>query len=163
MSVAEHTIDSMLPPEALARQRTRAGVASRIAVMVLDAAIVAAAMVIAYVALASARFVWRPARFQWPQISWPAAVAIGSVLAIVYLTVGWSSTGKTWGKRILGLRLLGSGGQPPGVPVALLRAALCVFFPVGLLWSAVSGRNASVQDLICRTSVIYDWRSRKPS
>jgi uncharacterized RDD family membrane protein YckC len=35
-------------------------------------------------------------------------------------------------------------------------------FPLGLFWSAVSKRNASVHDLIFRTSVIYDWQARVP-
>jgi hypothetical protein len=32
--------------------------------------------------------------------------------------------------------------------------------PVGLFWSAVSRRNASVQDLLFSTSVVYDWHER---
>jgi len=32
-------------------------------------------------------------------------------------------------------------------------------FPIGVLWVAVSRTNKSVQDILVRTSVIYDWRS----
>jgi hypothetical protein len=32
------------------------------------------------------------------------------------------------------------------------------FFPIGLLWVAVSRENRSAQDLALRTSVIYDWQ-----
>ena len=40
---------------------------------------------------------------------------------------------------------------------ALARAAFYVIFPIGLLWVLVSGQNRSLQDLVLRTSVIYDW------
>ena len=39
---------------------------------------------------------------------------------------------------------------------------LCVVFPIGLLWCVVSEENRSVQDLLLRTSVIYDWSVRVP-
>jgi uncharacterized RDD family membrane protein YckC len=32
-----------------------------------------------------------------------------------------------------------------------------VLFPAGLLWVLASRRNASVQDLIVGTAVVYDW------
>jgi hypothetical protein len=30
-------------------------------------------------------------------------------------------------------------------------------FPAGLLWCAVNARNRSLQDIVMRTSVVYDW------
>ena len=45
-----------------------------------------------------------------------------------------------------------------GTPAAIL----CVVFPIGLLWCVVSEENRSVQDLLLRTSVIYDWSVRVP-
>ena len=44
--------------------------------------------------------------------------------------------------------------------VALVRAVCYVIFPMGLLWVLVSGHNRSLQDLVVRTSVIYDWDVR---
>jgi hypothetical protein len=38
-----------------------------------------------------------------------------------------------------------------------LRAAFCVAFAVGVFWVLVSSSNRSVQDVVLRTSVIYDW------
>jgi uncharacterized RDD family membrane protein YckC len=40
---------------------------------------------------------------------------------------------------------------------ALARAVLYVLFPAGLLWVLASRRNASVQDLVLGTAVVYDW------
>jgi uncharacterized RDD family membrane protein YckC len=39
----------------------------------------------------------------------------------------------------------------------LARAVLYVLFPAGLLWVLASRRNASVQDLVVGTAVVYDW------
>jgi hypothetical protein len=33
---------------------------------------------------------------------------------------------------------------------------LCTLFPIGLLWVLVSRGNRSVQDLMLRTSVVYE-------
>jgi uncharacterized RDD family membrane protein YckC len=38
-----------------------------------------------------------------------------------------------------------------------VRAVLYVVFLPGILWAAVSRRNASIQDLIVGTAVVYDW------
>jgi uncharacterized RDD family membrane protein YckC len=37
-----------------------------------------------------------------------------------------------------------------------LRALACVFFPVGLLWCAISPTRRSVQDLLLGSVVIYE-------
>ena len=41
--------------------------------------------------------------------------------------------------------------------VAVLRAALYVVFPVGVLWCAMTGSRRSLQDLLLGTYVVYDW------
>ena len=40
---------------------------------------------------------------------------------------------------------------------SIVRALFCTVFPFGLLWAIVSGANRSVQDVVLRTNVIYDW------
>ena len=64
------------------------------------------------------------------------------------------------------MRLKGAAGPggtdpPPAMDaaawVAFLRAAFVIALPVGLFWVLVSGANRSVQDVVLRTSVIYDW------
>ena len=44
--------------------------------------------------------------------------------------------------------------------VALARALLYVAFPIGLVWCAGSGTHRSLQDVVLRTSVVYDWMPR---
>jgi uncharacterized RDD family membrane protein YckC len=80
-----------------------------------------------------------------------------SLLLIGYLTAGWSSTGRTFGKQMMGLRVIGPDGNPLRFWRALFRAILCAtFFPV-LLLAMVNRRNRGLEDVAFRTVVIYDW------
>jgi uncharacterized RDD family membrane protein YckC len=79
------------------------------------------------------------------------------ILLVAYLTAGWWSTGRTVGKQILGLRVVGSDGSPLQFWRALFRALLCAsFFPV-LLLALVNRRNRGLEDIACGTVVTYDW------
>jgi uncharacterized RDD family membrane protein YckC len=140
----------------------RAGVVSRLGAMLVDVAYVAALLAGAYLGYAAIRFMWSARRFTWPQPTFEQALAVGAVVAVLMLTISWSTTGRTVGMRLMGLRLVGGRGERLGALVASLRAVACLVFPLGLFWSAVSRRNASVQDLIFGTSVIYDWRMHVP-
>jgi uncharacterized RDD family membrane protein YckC len=79
------------------------------------------------------------------------------LLLVGYLTAGWSSTGRTFGKQMMGLRVIGPDGNPLRFWRALFRAILCAtFFPV-LLLAMVNRRNRGLEDVAFRTVVIYDW------
>jgi uncharacterized RDD family membrane protein YckC len=82
------------------------------------------------------------------------------VVLVCYLTSSWAIAGRTYGDRVLGLRVVDRLGRAPRPGRALLRAVLCAIFPLGLLWVAVRRDRMSVQDLVVRTSVIYDWTPR---
>ncbi|MDX6237576.1 MAG: hypothetical protein QOG10_2391, partial [Kribbellaceae bacterium] len=43
-----------------------------------------------------------------------------------------------------------------------LRAAFCSLFPIGLFLCVGGREHRSLQDLVLRTSVIYDWQPRQP-
>jgi uncharacterized RDD family membrane protein YckC len=87
---------------------------------------------------------------------------LGALLAVTYLAVGWATTGRTPGKQLAGLRVVDRAGHLLRPGRAVLRALLCVLFPAGLLWILVSRSNASVQDLLVRTAVLYDWSYHRP-
>ena len=57
----------------------------------------------------------------------------------------------------MGLRVLNAKGTRLGLAPASLRAVFCVLFPIGLFWVPFSSDNRSVQDLVLRTAVVYDW------
>jgi uncharacterized RDD family membrane protein YckC len=77
--------------------------------------------------------------------------------AMLYLSLSWATSGQTYGDRILGLRVVTRAGGPVHATRALLRAVAYVLVPVGIAWVFVSRHNRSVQDILFRTSVVYDW------
>jgi uncharacterized RDD family membrane protein YckC len=89
-------------------------------------------------------------------------LVIGAVVLGLYLTAAWATTGRTYGNHVLGLRVVDTRGQKLSLVLSLLRASFCVALPIGLLWCAVNSSNRSVQDVVLRTSVIYDWLERAP-
>jgi uncharacterized RDD family membrane protein YckC len=86
-----------------------------------------------------------------------AMVLYGYWLNWAYWTIGWATSGRTIGNLIMGLRVVNFQGRHPRWIGAALRSAFCTVFPFGLLWVIPSGANRSVQDVVLRTSVVYDW------
>ncbi|GAB2984324.1 RDD family protein [Amycolatopsis acidiphila] len=145
-----------VPAEVRACQGHRAGVVSRALAAVVDLGVLVVALGAGYLAVAGLAFAVSPARFSFPRPSRTVVVVAAAALAISYLTVSWTATGRTVGDLALGLRVLGRGGRCPHPVLALLRAVCCLVFPIGLAVAAGPGRR-SVADLLLRTSVVYDW------
>ena len=93
--------------------------------------------------------------------NWLDATA-GATIAVAYLTFSWAATGRSVGKQVAGLRVVDRAGRRLSVWRSFARAVLYVLFPAGLLWVLASRRNASLQDLIVRTVVVYDWAYHPP-
>jgi uncharacterized RDD family membrane protein YckC len=136
-----------------------AGVVTRLLAALVDTAVVVLVTVFVDLATAGIRFVWSPVDFRWPQPSPEMVVLVLFGVAVVYLTAGWSLAGRTYGARLLGLRVLSGRYGRLGEVRSLLRAIACVLFPLGLLWSGISGSRRSLQDLVLRTVVVYDVRT----
>jgi len=153
-------VRTMLPPAADEVQGRRAGIVTRTGVMVVDVAVVALTLGAGYLTWVSARFMRKPASFSWPTVGYSTVIVGAAVICVVYLTVAWSTTGRSVGKRVFGLRIVTRDGERLHAMRAFLRALACTLFPMLLYWAAVSRQNRSVQDLVFRTSVVYDWRSR---
>ncbi|MDC0770548.1 RDD family protein [Streptomyces sp. HD] len=132
-----------------------AGVVSRCLAAVVDALVVFGIALAVQLSISGLRLLVAgpPYRFPDPP-GWLAGVG-GWAVAVLYLGVCWTVTGGTVGDRLLGLRVTRLGGRLLGVLRALLRAALCVTFPVGLLWVPLSRRRASLQDLVVASAVRY--------
>jgi uncharacterized RDD family membrane protein YckC len=139
-----------------------AGLVSRTVAAAVDIAVVLLAVLVGYLAVAGARLVFRPRTFAWPEPGSTALTTIGVVAMVAYLAALWSTTGRTGGDQLMGIRVVNDRGERIGMARALARSALCVVFPVGLLWCAVDRRRRSVQDLLIHTTVIYDWHTRIP-
>ncbi len=144
-------------PSAVPIPRT-AGVVSRGLSAMVDAVVVLGLVVGAYAVKAAAVFLVDPRGFVPPDTTFGWFLNGWILLAIGYLAVSWAVLGGTRGDKVMGLRVLTAAGAPPGLVRCTVRAILCVLFPLGLLWVAVSRRQRSVQDLLLRTHVVYDWR-----
>jgi uncharacterized RDD family membrane protein YckC len=147
-------------PQARALQGRRAGFVSRVVADALDVAVVWVLGLSVLLFAGVVRFLVTGPPFRMPVLPvWLDGVA-GAAIAVGYLTVGWAFTGRTVGKQVGGLRVLDRSGRQLRVRRALVRAVLYVVFPAGLLWVLVSRRNASVQDHLVGTAVVYDWSYR---
>ncbi len=146
-----------VPEGARRYQGRRAGVVSRTLAAVIDLALLFAVLGACYLALSGLLFVLDPVRFRFPVPPRLVILAVAAVVLVGYLTASWTTTGRTYGDRVLGLRVVDNRGNKLRNGKALLRAAFCVVLPIGLLWTAVSPARRSVQDVVLRTSVIYDW------
>jgi uncharacterized RDD family membrane protein YckC len=160
--VNEHEL-SVVPVEARPYQGVTAGVATRLAANTIDTVVVGALMLGSYVGFAAMVFLVNPRTFAWPDFS-PVLSVVGFLfVSVLYLTGAWWINGQTIGDRVMGVRVVSRGERRLRVVRAFARAVFCAFFPVGLMWCAVSPRRLSVQDLVLRTLVVYDWRPRATS
>ncbi|HEX6758535.1 MAG TPA: RDD family protein [Propionibacteriaceae bacterium] len=146
-----------VPREARPFQGQRAGLVTRTAAGVIDLGIVIIALGVCYLGVFAFLFLLDPRNFAAPTPSPALVYAVGFLLLTLYLAVSWMANGRTYGNHVMGLRVVNHEGQRLHPLAALVRAALYAIFPIGLLWVLVSGQNRSLQDLVLRTSVIYDW------
>ena len=128
--------------------------------MAIDIGIVIIALGVCYLGVFAVLFLLDPRNFTAPTLSFGLEYAAGACCSSIYLAVSWMGSGRTYGNHVMGLRVVNHRGQRLHPVVSFVRAVLYVIFPIGLLWVLVSGRNRSLQDLVVRTSVIYDWGAR---
>lgn len=150
------------PAELRVYQGQHAGLVSRFVADAVDLIVVTGVVAIVYFAVGAFRFVVDAGDFRWPVLGPAPLSTLAWFLLVFYLAWGWSGTGRTVGKQVLGLRVVGRRGGRLRFSVALLRSLICVLFPAGLLWCAISRERHSVADAIMRTSVVYDWTHRLP-
>lgn len=160
--MAEHGV-SPLPREARPYQGQRAGLVTRFVAAVVDGLVVALVLLVGYAGLCIVLFMLDPRSFTFPDLELVVSLASGFIILVVYLTIAWWISGRTYGCLLMGLRVVGFRGENMRLVGALVRAVLCAIFPIGLLWIAFSRENRSAQDMLLRTSVIYDWQPKAPN
>jgi uncharacterized RDD family membrane protein YckC len=139
----------------------RAGFVSRLGAGVLDAIVVVVGTALILVVGRMVAAVFAGFAFSFPRPSGIERYGALSVVYVLYLTFFWTTTGRTPGNYLAGLRVSTSDGARLSVPRAFGRALICHFFPVGLLWVLISRRNLAVQDILLGTAVVYDWNARR--
>jgi uncharacterized RDD family membrane protein YckC len=149
-----------VPREARPFQGHRAGLVTRAAAGAIDLGVLIIALGVCYLGVFAFLFLLEPRNFTAPTPSPGLVYAVGTLLLILYLAVCWMGNGRTYGDHVMGLRVVNHKGGRLHPLRALARAVFYAIFPIGLLWVLVSGQNRSLQDLVLRTSVIYDWDVR---
>ncbi|MGX7732499.1 RDD family protein [Rhodococcus sp. 2H158] len=135
-----------------------AGIVTRGIAAAIDLGVVLTVMGAIYLAVVLVRLLFSPQEFSFPDAHILLSVGVFVGVASLYLTVCWATTGRTVGAVVMGLRMVSRNGDLVGWVRAGLRAGLCVMFGFGLLWVAVDRRRRSLQDILLRTSVVYDWK-----
>ncbi|MBM3685848.1 MAG: RDD family protein, partial [Actinobacteria bacterium] len=158
---SHNAADYSIPEDARDFQGERAGFATRFIASAIDVALVALVMMGIWLGIEILQLIFTPG----VQVDPPRAATLvlwGYLLATVYWTVAWATSGRSLGAWVMGVRVVSRKGGRLSWPVSLARAAFSVGFPVGLFWALISKRNRSVQDVVLRTIVIYDWSLRAP-
>jgi uncharacterized RDD family membrane protein YckC len=123
----------------------------------VDTVVVLLVVTVGLLSVNAFMFVLDPRGFRVVGTSQAVLVEVALATAIVYLAGTWAMVGRSYGCHVMGLRVVDQRDRSPGLTKALLRAILCVFFPLGLAWCGVVRSRKSVQDLVLGTSVVYDW------
>jgi uncharacterized RDD family membrane protein YckC len=134
-----------------------AGLITRLLANTIDLLVVTVLVVAVYAGLCGVLFLRRGASFTFPTVTHAQAYWAWFGVLIVYFAWGWTTSGRTYGDRLLGLRVRRRDGGGVGLWRGLIRALLCAGFPFLLLWVAVDRDRRSVQDLLVGTHVVYDW------
>lgn len=134
-----------------------AGIVTRGLAALIDIGVVLFLMGVIYVGLVFARLLFSPQEFRFPHTQLLLSITTFLGLSVLYLTACWATSGRTVGAVAMGLRLVSRNGRLVRLPRCAVRAVLCVLFGFGLFWAAVDVRRRSLQDILLRTSVVYDW------
>ncbi|HEX2307995.1 MAG TPA: RDD family protein [Jatrophihabitantaceae bacterium] len=142
-------------------QGQRAGLISRLAASAVDLVVIIVALGGIYLGIAAIGFLVRPRSFHWPEALGWSVPFVALVIGTPYLSLAWCAIGRTVGDVLFGLRVLSESGRRLDPARSTLRALFCLIFPLGLFWIVFSANRKSVQDVVLRSKVIYDWASHR--
>jgi len=92
-------------------------------------------------------------------------VMIPFIMAL-YFVMSWALTGRTIGKSVLGLRIVGANGRPPTIGRSVIRVlgyvVSAIVFWAGYWWVLIDDERKAWHDHMASTSVVYDYSRRNP-
>ncbi|MGZ8764770.1 MAG: RDD family protein [Acidimicrobiia bacterium] len=151
------TASTIRNPQARTLQGNRAGIVSRVIADGIDYLIVFFIYFGILIGLAVAEYLLTGNKFQIPDPPVAVSIVVPWLILVGYLTAGWGGTGRTFGKSMMGLRVVTRAGLRLPPRRAFLRALLCATFPWVILWVVISRKNLGLHDILFRTGVVYDW------
>jgi uncharacterized RDD family membrane protein YckC len=149
--------DPVVPQGARPYQGANAGVATRVVAASIDVVAVGLGLGLGYGSYVGLRLLLSPRSYQLPDPSVTGSATAFLVVLVLYLSVLWATTGRTYGDHVMGITVVGGHGARLGPVRAFVRAVLYAVFPLGLLWCAISAKRHSLQDVVLRTEVVYAW------
>ncbi len=151
----------MRPVADASRRGQYAGIVSRTAAFVLDAALVALAWTVTLFVVSVVMAVLDIDVSGWGDLGRVlAAGASTASVFLVYYTAFLFLFGKTPGMLVLGIRVVQADGHPPRLLRAALRTlafGLSSVLMLGFVWVAIDNRRQAWHDKVARTFVVYDW------
>jgi uncharacterized RDD family membrane protein YckC len=142
-------------------QGQRAGFVSQAIAGVLDALAILALYFGLLLLYGVLRFLFTSNAFEMPQPGPALNADLTFVVGVFLLTTAWAGSGRAPGMAVVGLRVVTADGGRLKTARAFWRAVLVTLtLGVGLVVVLFSRRNRSLYDMICRTSVVYDWRPK---
>jgi uncharacterized RDD family membrane protein YckC len=147
-----------LPREVRPYQGRRAGIVSRTIANSIDFGVMVVSVAVGYLCWVGFWFLLNPTTFTWPTVNFGLLLLVGFGFLFCYFAIVWATVGRSYGDHLMGLRVVNFRGDRLRWGGAILRSAFCVAVPLGLFWVMVSRENRSLQDMVLRTSVIYDWQ-----
>jgi uncharacterized RDD family membrane protein YckC len=151
------TASTIRNPDARALQGSRAGIVSRVIADGIDYLVAFGIYFAILVGFAVAEYLLTQNKFQIPDPPVAVSVLVPWMILVLYLTAGWGGTGRTFGKSVMGLRVVTRTGLRLPPRRAFFRALLCATIPWVILWVVVSRKNLGLHDIVFRTGVVYDW------
>ena len=151
------TASAIRSPEARALQGNRAGIVSRVIADGIDYLIVFIIYFAILVGIAVTEYLLTGHKFNIPDPPVAVTIVVPWLILVGYLTAGWGGTGRTFGKTVMGLRVVTRKGLRLPPRRAFLRALLCATIPWVILWVLISRKNLGIHDILFRSAVVYDW------
>jgi len=136
-----------------------AGIISRAAAFVVDALLTVLGMLICSVGWGLVHAVFTGTFDTGTRLAPAAVLAVSPLVFGLYCAIGWTLTGRTVGKALLGLRVVDRSGAHPSAMRSIVRALgyiVSSIFWVGFIWIAVDPKREGFHDKIARTRVVYD-------
>lgn len=140
-----------------------AGAVSRLVAFCCDQAIATICFSIATASLTYIIVVITPDNYQL-QIPSPLLSGVYVFWLFTYYAYPWSTSGKTAGMAILGLRVVQRDGSQTSLRCGILRT---IMFPLGFITLGLgflgiitNREHQALYDRIAKTTVVYDWDAR---
>lgn len=142
-----------------------AGFVTRLVALVVDRAMTATIALCTLLAVQYALDAFRINQlFGFGEISWQLASGFGGavylVVSITYDLGFWMLAGQTPGKRLMGVRIVRTGGERLRFGNALRRELAYVLSGIlflGFLWILFDNKRQGLHDKLAGTVVVYSW------